>query len=34
MNHTRHEFEPTFYVMWLMSNVLLAGLFCVAVQHL
>ena len=34
MKHIRHEFEPAFYVMWMVTNALLAGLFSVAVQHL
>ena len=34
MKHIRHEFEPAIYIMWIMTNGLLAGLFYVAVQHL
>ena len=34
MKHIRHEFEPMVYLMWVMTNALLAGLFFVAVQHL
>ena len=34
MKHIRHEFEPAVYIMWTMTNALLAALLYVAVQHL